>query len=391
MDYLKRALDLKPEIIANRRYLHRHPELGHDLENTVRFVKKRLMEIGYAPVDCGNHGVVALAGGKQPGKCILIRADMDALPMKEESGLEFSSLTDSAAHTCGHDMHMAMLLGAARILKEMENEIPGTVKLMFQPAEEICTGAKSMLNAGLLEDTHVDAALGLHVNAALPAGTVVYGVGPMLSSNDVFEITVNGKGGHGSQPETTVDPIVIGSKIVTSLETINAREISPGAFGVLTFGCFHAGTSFNIIPEAAFLSGSIRTYDNHVRKFMKKRLVEIVEGIAGTYRSETVISFTCQTGAVVTNPDVTRVVGESVAAAIGAPRVNGKSGPIPASDDFGYISSEIPSAYLCLGARPDDYPSYPQHSPNIRFNEDAFPYGVAAYVSGAIGWLKSQL
>ena len=390
MEYLNRATEINPEVIANRRYLHQHPELAFDLDNTVRFVKEKLTEMGYAPADCGDHGVVALAGGKRPGKCILIRADMDALPMKEESGLEFSSLTDSAAHTCGHDTHTAMLLGAAKLLKEMEDEIPGTVKLMFQPAEEMGTGAENMLKAGVLENPHVDASFGIHIFAAVPAGVLVYGNGPMLSSCDVFEITVKGKGGHGSMPNDTVDPIMVGAHILTALESINSREIAPDSFGVLTVGCFQSGSKFNIIPDTAFMTGTIRTFDSEVRAFIKKRLVELAEGTARAYRAEAVVSFPTQICAVNTDKDVARIVGESVAAAVGAPRVIGNFKPIAGSEDFGYITSEVPSTFFGLGGCPTDYPAYPQHSPNIRFNEDAFPVGVAAYVSGAIGWLQSQ-
>ena len=390
MEYLKRATEINPEVIANRRYLHQHPELAFDLDNTVRFVKEKLTEMGYAPADCGDHGVVALAGGRKPGKCILIRADMDALPMKEESGLAFSSLTDSAAHTCGHDTHTAMLLGAAKLLKEMEDEIPGTVKLMFQPAEEMGTGAENMLKAGVLENPHVDASFGIHIFAAVPAGVLVYGNGPMLSSCDVFEITVKGKGGHGSMPNDTVDPIMVGAHILTALESINSREIAPDSFGVLTVGCFQSGSKFNIIPDTAFMTGTIRTFDSEVRAFIKKRLVELAEGTARAYRAEATVSFPTQICAVNTDKDVARIVGESVAAAVGAPRVIGNFKPIAGSEDFGYITSEVPSTFFGLGGCPTDYPAYPQHSPNIRFNEDAFPVGVAAYVSGAIGWLQSQ-
>ena len=390
MDYLKRATEINPEVIANRRYLHQHPERAFDLDNTVRFVKEKLTEMGYAPADCGDHGVVALAGGRKPGKCILIRADMDALPMKEESGLEFSSLTDSAAHTCGHDTHTAMLLGAAKLLKEMEDEIPGTVKLMFQPAEEMGTGAENMLKAGVLENPHVDASFGIHIFAAVPAGVLVYANGPMLSSCDVFEITVKGKGGHGSMPNDTVDPIMVGAHILTALESINSREIAPDSFGVLTIGCFQGGSKFNIIPDTAFMTGTIRTFDNSVREFMKKRLTELAEGTARAYRAEATVKFPTEIYGVITDKDVARIVGESVAAAVGAQRVIGNFKPIAGSEDFGYITNEVPSTFFGLGGCPADYPAYPQHSPNIRFNEDAFPIGVAAYVSGAIGWLQSQ-
>lgn len=390
MDYLKRAVEISPEVIANRRYLHRNPELGHNLDHTVGFVKQKLEEIGYSPIDCGDHGIIALAGGKRPGKCILLRADMDALPMREESGLEFCSRTGSAAHTCGHDTHTAMLLGAAKIFKEIEDEIPGTIKLMFQPAEEECTGAKNMLTAGVLENPHVDAAFALHISATRPSGTISYSIGPRLSSIDTFEVTIFGRGGHGSRPDHTIDPIVIGSHIVTALETINARELAPDAFGVLTFGSFHSGVKFNIIPETASLSGSLRTYDNSVREFMKQRLAEIVEGTARTYRAEATVDFSMQCGAVITDSDVTLTIVQSIAKVIGSTNITADPVPLANSDDFGYITAEIPSTYMELGACPVDYPPYPQHSPKIRFNEDALPYGVASYVSSAVGWLKSQ-
>ena len=390
MDYLKRANEIKDEVIANRRYLHQHPELGHALDNTVRFVKEKLTERGYEPKDCGDHGVVALAGGKKPGKCILIRADMDALPMKEESGLEFHSLTDSAAHTCGHDTHTAMLLGAAKLLKESEDEIPGTVKLMFQPAEEMLTGADSMVKAGVLEDPHVDASFGIHIFAVMPAGKLLYAVGPMMSSIDIFEIRVNGKGGHGSQPNTAIDPIVIGSHIVTALQTINAREIAPDATAVLTIGCFQSGSKFNIIPDSAFLSGTIRTFDNDVRAFVKQRLVELVEGTARNFRADATVEFHGEGGALVTDPETAKTIGDAVAAAVGAEYVDGNLPPISGSEDFAFVTSEVPSTFFILGGSPADYQAYPQHSPQIRFNEDAFANGVAAYCAGAVGWLEKN-
>jgi amidohydrolase len=247
-----------------------------------------------------------------------------------------------------------------------------------------------MLKAGVLENPHVDASFGIHIFAAVPAGVLVYANGPMLSSCDVFEITVKGKGGHGSMPNDTVDPIMVGAHILTALESINSREIAPDSFGVLTVGCFQSGSKFNIIPDTAFMTGTIRTFDSEVREFIKKRLVELAEGTARAYRAEATVSFPTQICAVNTDKDVARIVGESVAAAVGAPRVIGNFKPIAGSEDFGYITSEVPSTFFGLGGCPTDYPAYPQHSPNIRFNEDAFPVGVAAYVSGAIGWLQSQ-
>ena len=388
MDILKRAQELEEELIQNRRYLHRHPELGFQLDETVSFVKEKLTEYGYTPLDCGDHGVVATVG--HGGKCILIRGDMDALPLKEESALPFASVCEDAAHTCGHDMHTAMLLGAAKILKEMEDELPGTVKLMFQPAEELCAGAKNMVGAGVLEKPHVDAAFGIHVMAMLPCGQLHYTRGPMFASCDLFTITVKGHGGHGSQPQNSIDPIVVGSHIVTALQTINAREIAPGDTAVLTIGSFQAGSACNIIPESAKLMGSIRAFDPEVRALVRRRLCEISAGTAATFRAEAVVDFLSETGPVVTNPATMDLLGVSLRALFGANTVFDDLPPFSGSEDFAYVTEKVPSGFFALGAAPDDYPTLPQHNPRIRFNEDALVNGVAAYVCGALSWLEAN-
>ena len=390
MDILKRAQEIQDEVVANRRYLHRNPELGFQLGNTVRFVKEKLTEMGYAPANCGDHGVTATVGGKHGGKCILIRADMDALPMKEESGLDFAAACEDAAHTCGHDTHTAMLLGAAKLLKEMEDELPGTVKLMFQPAEELCGGARSMLEDGVLENPHVDAAFGIHIFALMPSGTLHYAVGPMFASCDIFHIHVKGHGGHGSMPQRAIDPILVGAQIVNALQAINAREIAPTDTGVLTIGCFQSGAACNIIPDSALMMGTIRSYDNSVRAFMKQRLVEIVENTAKTFRAEAWVEFPSETGAVITDAAIAQTIGDGLRELFGAENISGDLAPISGSEDFGYITDAVPSTFFCLGAAPTDYPSYSQHNPKIRFDESSFPCGVAAYVAGALAWLKAN-
>ena len=390
MDILKRAQEIQPEVVANRHCLHENPELGFALDDTVRFVKEKLAEMGYAPTDCGDHGVVATVGGKKGGRCILIRADMDALPMKEESGLSFASRRDEAAHTCGHDTHTAMLLGAAKLLKEMEDELPGTVKLMFQPAEELCGGARSMLEAGVLENPHVDAAFGEHVMALLPSGQIHYSRGAMFASCDLFTITIKGHGGHGSQPQNAVDPIAVGAHLVTALQTINAREIAPDAVAVLTIGCFQAGAAANIIPDSAKLMGSIRTFDADVRSFVKKRLIDVAEGVAKTYRAEAEIVFPSEAAPLITDIPTIDLLGQGVREVLGADRVFDNLPPFSGSEDFSYITAAVPSGFFAVGAAPQDSPAYPQHNPKIRFDEDCFPYGVAAYVAGALAWLRAN-
>ena len=243
---LEAAKALEPQLQEWRRTLHRHPEVGFDLPQTKALVKKALTEMGYTPQDCGKCGVVALAGGKRPGKVILLRGDMDALPLQEESGEEFSSELPGKMHGCGHDMHTAMVLGAAKLLKEHEDEIEGTVKLEFQPAEEIFQGSLDMISSGLLENPKVDAAVMFHVLAGmpLPAGMVlVPGGGITMASCEQYHIVVHGKGGHGSMPNACIDPITAAAHIHIALQEINSRELDPAGFGVFTTGRFQAGAA----------------------------------------------------------------------------------------------------------------------------------------------------
>ena len=255
MDFWKRAQELKDEIIQNRRRIHQNAEVGLNLPNTKAFVTEKLREYGLKPTECG-HGVTATLG--KPGKTLLLRADMDALPMPEESGEPFACPTGETAHACGHDMHTAMLLTAAKMLKENEDALCGTVKLMFQPAEETFEGARDMLENGLLENPPVDTALAYHVAAGKsPVGFVMYNdSGVMMASVDGFEITIHGRGSHGANPNLAIDPINVGVHIHLALQELIARESDPTKTCDLTIGQFMAGTSANIIPNTAVLSGT---------------------------------------------------------------------------------------------------------------------------------------
>lgn len=236
MSYLQRAQELYDQMVSDRRYLHQHPEVGMELPETTEYVIKRLSEMGCQPQQLGG-GVTATVTGNPQGKVFLLRADMDALPMEEKSGLPFASQR-SRAHTCGHDMHTAMLLGAAQMLKEREKELNGTVKFMFQPGEEVLAGAKSMVEAGILENPHVDAAMGAHMIPMIPVGLGGYGTGVVSASSDHLVIQIEGKGGHGAHPHTAVDPINIGVHIHLALQELISREVDPAETVVLTFGKF---------------------------------------------------------------------------------------------------------------------------------------------------------
>ena len=246
MNYLQSAQALYEQMVRDRRHLHQHPEVGMDLPETCSYVMARLTEMGYQPRRLGG-GVTATVTGKPDGKVFLLRADMDALPMREESGLPFASQR-SCAHTCGHDMHTAMLLGAAQLLRDRAAELNGTVKFMFQPGEEVLSGARSMIEAGILEDPHVDAAMGAHMIPMIPAGLGGYGTGVVSASSDHLVIRVEGRGGHGAHPQSTVDPINIGVHIHLALQELLSREADPAELVVLTFGKFQGETRPTLSP-----------------------------------------------------------------------------------------------------------------------------------------------
>ena len=391
-------------IVGARRELHRNPETEFNLNHTLPFVRSRLEELGLEPELCGKAGLTVTIGGKKPGKVFLLRADMDALPIQEESGVDFACQTGSM-HACGHDMHTAMLLGAARLLKEHEDEIPGTVKLMFQPSEETFEGSSDMIQAGLLENPKVDAALMIHVMAAMPfqPGTVIVSApGVSAPAADYFEIKVQGKGCHGSMPNTGIDPLSAAAHILLSLQEIHARELAMGERAVLTIGTLHAGTAANAIPDTAVMGGSLRTFDEETRSFIKQRLTEIAQGVAGTFRAEASVTFGSGCPTLVNDKDlslccegyVKELLGKQRAfsvAELNAMSGGGTGSKTAGSEDFAYVSQKVPSVMLALASgQPEKGYGYPQHHPMVTFDEDALPVGCAVYAYTALRWLEEH-
>lgn len=390
MNYYERALELKDETIANRRHIHKNAETGLDIPKTKAYVMEKLTEYGLEPKDCG-YGVTATLG--KGGKVLLLRADMDALPMPEESGEEFACPTGKEAHTCGHDFHAAMLLTAAKMLKEKEDTLEGTIKFMFQPAEETFEGSKNMIENGILENPPVDAALAYHVSPGkMPIGLFMYNdKDTMMYSVDGFKITIHGKGSHGAYPHVGVDPINIGVHIHLALQELIARESDPTHSCVLTIGQFAGGTAANIIPETAVLQGTIRTNKPEARELLVRRMKEVAEKTAAVYNGTVDIEMISEVPPLICNPKLTdEVVGYMQE--LGIPGLT----PYPeisasASEDFAVIAEKVPSTFMYLSAGYlDERGQYPAHHPKAQFNEDVCPIGAACLAHCASQWLKNN-
>ena len=390
MNFYERALQLKEETVAHRRWFHANAEVGLDMPKGQAYVLEELKKLGISAQACG-HGVTATLG--KPGKCILLRADMDALPMQEESGLAFACPTGTEAHTCGHDFHAAMLLTAAKMLKENEASLEGTVKFMFQPAEETFEGARDMIAQGILENPAPDAALAYHVTAGkMPVGIYMYNsTGTMMFSVDGFRITIRGRGAHGAYPHASIDPINIACHVYLALEALIAREVDPAKANLLTVGQFHAGNANNIIPETAVLEGTIRSNDKASRELLVRRMREVAEGTAAVYGGTAEIQMLSQVPPLICDPKLTeQIVGYMQQLEIpGAMPYPGIAAS--ASEDFATIAEKIPGVFLYLSAGfPDDRGAAPAHNPKVQFNEDGCPMGAACYAHCAVQWLKNN-
>lgn len=387
MSSYERAYEIKDEIIRYRRAVHQIAEVGMNLPKTVAYVKEELQKMGYDPQDVGTSGVSAVVGNG--GRTVLIRADMDALPIKEESGLPFAA-TEGTCHACGHDIHTAVLLGTAKLLKERETELKGTVKFMFQPGEEVMHGAEDMVAAGILENPKVDYALGLHTRSLKNRG-VAYTEGVRYASCNNFTIKVKGVAAHGAMPFNGVDAIMIGSHIVIAMQELVSRELPFNESAVLTIGQFRAGNSFNLIPGEAELKGTLRSYSNKSRELLKERLPELVQSVAEVYRGNAELIWDCD-APVLINDDVLakHCLGKIREMAEGRFDVY----EIPAStgsEDFAVVADRVPTFMFNL-AMPDEESEvqYNLHNPKIRFDEDFMPVGSAIFVDCAMSLLAKD-
>lgn len=380
---------LLEELISIRRHLHQNPEVGMALPITKNFVWQKLVEYGYEPKACGKMGITCTIG--QGENVFLLRADMDALPLMEDTDLSFRS-RNGAMHACGHDMHTTMLLGAAKILKEREMELKGTVKLLFQPGEEILQGAKDCLEDGLLDNPKVNAGAMIHVFPFknLPVKNVLVApAGTFMASADWFEIKVAGVGSHGSMPEVSIDPINVATKIYDALQTLSAREISSAERFVLTIGEFVGGTpgSSNVIPNSAYMKGTLRTLKEEVRQQIKKRMVEISAAIGQAFGAQVTVDFTngCRSNEV--DQDVTATVKTRLEKVFPSNILQHAPLAVPmmGSEDFGEISHRIPTTTLFITAADTELML---HNPKIVLDENILEFGANVYVEAALAFLE---
>ena len=384
---LVEAQAMQEELVSWRRTLHQIPEIGVKLPQTVAFVVSKLEEMGVAYEvyeDCSC--VTATVG--QGGKCILLRGDMDALPVEEKADVDFKS-TNGCMHACGHDFHATSLLGAVKLLKARESELKGTVKFIFQSGEETFAGAKAAIECGVMEHPHVDAAFGTHVFAAMPLNTIFYGKEAMASVYG-FRINIQGKGTHGSSPETGVDPLTVGAYILLGLQELIAREISGSDEVVLTIGHFAGGSAPNIVPDTALLEGTLRAFNSEVRAFVMQRIHEVAEGIAKTYRASITIEELSNVPAVISDDGMIELALESLKTldedVVAIPSMHAMG-----SEDFAFYNDRVPAVMFGIGAGVTDKSKWVgQHNPNILFDEACLPLETALYAQVAIDWLEKN-
>jgi amidohydrolase len=414
---------VSPEMDAwlreTRRLIHVNPELMFEEHHTSEVVQKHLREVGVdfkagvggdgrslfmraedlqragitpGPTTGGTGVLATITGtrGAGPGRTVLLRADMDALPLIEENDVEYRSRTEGKMHACGHDLHTSVLMGVAEVLERNRDRFDGTVKLMFQPGEEGGGGALAMIHDGILEDPPVDAAYALHVGTGEPAGHVAMGHGPRSAAADFFEIHVHGTGGHGAFPQFAVDTVLVASHIVVALQEIVSREVAALATAVVTVGTIHSGTAVNIIPERATLSGTVRTYDDEVRSHIQRRIEEIAAGVAAAFRAEAELIYLRGYPAMRNDEQVVQLAREVCEEILGSDNVH-TAEPIMAGEDMAYVSARVPTCMYSLGVRNEERGIiYPPHHPRFDADEDAIAVGVRTMSAIALRFLGAD-
>ncbi|MFF3021331.1 M20 family metallopeptidase [Gottfriedia sp. NPDC057948] len=380
---------INDEVIGWRRYLHENPELSFQEENTAQFVYDQLNSFGGLEISRPTKtSVVARLIGIHPGKVLAIRADMDALPIQEETKIEFSSKKDGIMHACGHDGHTAMLLGAAKLLCSFKNQLKGEVRFIFQHAEELPPGgAIEMVNAGVLDG--VDLIIGAHLVSYLKTGKIGLNYGPIMAGADQFKITIIGEGGHASQPNQVIDPILIGTQVVTNIQHIVSRKLDPIDTAVISVTQFNGGTAINVIPNSVNIGGSVRSFKPEVRNHIPMLIEQIVKGITNAHGAKYEFVYDLGYSPVINDNEITSLIDKTVCEIVGEENRE-LIKPIMGSEDFSAFLNEVPGTYFFVGARNEEEGIvYPHHHPKFNIDERALKDGIKIFVQGAINILNN--
>lgn len=369
------------EVVATRRDLHAHPELGFREVRTAGIVAARLRALGIEVHErIAQTGVLGIIKGGRPGKTIMLRADMDGLPIVELNETPYKSQSEGTMHACGHDGHVAMLLGAAQILMARRNEIPGTVVLCFQPAEEGLGGARAMVEAGILEEYGIERAYGLHLASKHPVGMVGFTPGPLYASSDSIEIAIHGRGGHGAAPHLSIDPIYVASNFVMALQQVVSRVVDPIEPAVITIGSFHAGTTYNVIPTSAKLQGTVRAFSPDVRQAMSERIERVLAGVCAESGATYDFNYMWRYPVTKNDPDQTAYAKRLGVATLGAEHVD-EFPKLMGAEDFSFFAERVPTCFFQVGARGGEASSFPHHHERFDIDERALEYGVRMMVA----------
>ena len=391
MELMDRISAVAATVTAHRRWLHAHPELSGQEQETAANIAAALRKIGLAPQEnVGGYGVVAVIEGRKGSKCVGLRADFDALSVQEETGLPFSSKNDGISHACGHDVHTAMLLGAAQVLYEMRDQFTGSVKLIFQPSEENAadSGAKKMIADGVLKNPPVDMVLAQHVSPHYPTGAIALRNGAITASSDRFFITIHGKSSHGSEPDSGIDAVVIGAQVISALQSIVSRTVSPQDSVVITVGKVTGGSRYNVIADSFLMEGTCRTLNPTVQDALPGRMEAIIkgitEGMGGTYEFSYVKGF-CPT---VNNPQPFALVQDVAQQILGHDHVVLQEKASMTGEDFSFYAQEVPCCFYWLGCQAPNTPFYPLHNSCFSPDEEAMQTGMNVMLTSVLKYLS---
>ena len=361
--YYKQVVDL-------RHQFHKFPETGFEEYNTSKTIAEELKKLGIeVQTNIANTGVIGLIRGKNPGKTVLLRADMDALNINEETDLPYKSQIPGKMHACGHDGHTAGLIGCAMVLNELKDYIKGNIKLMFQPAEETVGGANPMILEGILENPKVDAAFGCHLWGGVAEGKIDLRHGPTMASPDTFIFKIIGKGGHGALPHLSVDPIVIASQVINNMQTIISRRVDPLKAAVISFCSIHGGENHNVIPNEVIVSGTIRTFDKDLRAWIPKTMEKMIKGIVESNDGDYTFEYIERFPILINDKDMTDLALKSISKVIGSENVRETPDPIMGGEDFSYIAEKVPSSFYFVGISKDIDKQVIHHHPKFQWDD----------------------